>query len=287
VEVHVGHQVTLEAHVLPGAGGTLLAVRVAGHADHPPIVFVHGWSRSAAEWQAQLTDPELTSRFRLLAVDLRGHGDSEAPETGYDDPEVWAADLDAVLDLAGAPAVLVGSSYGGLVITDYLRRRGTARVAGVVLAGALTEIGPGNPGGAVGPLMAADLRAFLSEDPAVAVPALTRLTVGLTAEPESGEVIQRRLGEFLLVPPRVRKALFKRSIGSADVLVGLRIPVLIAHGTADSVVDPSAAEYAAGKIPGASVRWFQEVGHLPFAERVAEFDGMLRDFADRCGRTPE
>jgi pimeloyl-ACP methyl ester carboxylesterase len=135
--------------------------------------------------------------------------------------------------------------------------------------------------------MSADLRAYLSEDPNVAAPALTRLAIGITAEPDPGEVVQRRLGELLSVPPRVRKAMFKRSIGSADVLAGLRIPVLIAHGTADRVVDPSVVEYAAGKIPGASVRWFQEVGHLPFAERVAEFDGMLREFADRCGRTPE
>jgi non-heme chloroperoxidase len=277
--------VSFATHFLPGAGGTRLAVRVAGPADRPPIVFVHGWSRGAADWDAQLADPELAGRFHLLALDLRGHGESEAPDTGYDDPEVWAGDLAAVLDHAGGPAVLVGSSYGGLVITDYLRRRGTDRVAGVVFAGAVTEIGPGHPGGAIGPLLASGMRSFLSEDPGVAVPALARLAAGLTAEPAPGEVIQRRLGEFLLVPPRVRKALFTRSIGSAEVLADLRIPVLIVHGTADSVVDPGAAEYAAGKIPGASVRWFQEVGHLPFAERVAEFDGMLRDFADRCGRT--
>lgn len=275
-----------EPHFLPGAGGTRLAVRVAGHADHPPIVFVHGWARGATEWTAQLTDPELAAHHLLLAPDLRGHGESEVADAGYDDPEVWATDLAAVLDLAVAPAVLVGSSYGGLVITDYLRQRGDAAVAGVVLAGALTEIGAGNPGGAVGPLMTAELRAYLSDDPDVAVPALGRLVAGLTAEPASGEVRQRWLGEFLLVPPRVRKALFKRSIGSAEVLAAIRVPVLIVHGTADAVVDPSAARYAAGKIPGASVRWFEGVGHLPFAERVAEFNRTLREFADRCGRTP-
>ena len=272
-------------HFVEGADGTRLAVRAAGDPTTPPIVFVHGWARSGADWAAQLADPELTARHRLLAVDLRGHGLSEVAEGGYDDPATWAADLAAVLDFAGAPAVLVGSSYGGLVITDYLRERGTTNVSGLLLAGALTEIGPGNPGGATGPLMGPGLRDYLAEDPDVAVPALTRLAAGLTAEPATGDLIQQRLGEFLLVPPRVRRALFRRNVTSADVLAGITVPVLIVHGTEDTVVAPAAADYAAGKIPGASLRWFEGVGHLPFAERVEDFAVALRGFADGCGRT--
>ena len=46
-------------------------------------------------------------------------------------------------------------------------------------------------------------------------------------------------------------------------------------------VDPleQAAEYAAGKIPGARMRWFPDVGHMPFAERVEEFNADLGAFA--------
>jgi non-heme chloroperoxidase len=281
VEVDVGHQVT--EHVL-GAGGTRIALHATG--SGPPIVFVHGWARCATDWSAQFADPELTSRHRLVALDLRGHGDSEAPENGYDDPETWAEDLAAVLEFAGPPAVLVGSSYGGLVIADYLRVHGDRSVTGLVFAGALTEIGAGHPGGAVGELMGPGLRDYLSRDPAVANPALTTLTWGLTAEPADGETIQRRLGEFLRVPPTVRKALFKRSISSAEVLAAIRVPTLLVHGTLDRVVDPSAAEYAAGKIPGALLRWFHDVGHLPFVERAAEFNSALRELTNRCGRTP-
>jgi pimeloyl-ACP methyl ester carboxylesterase len=283
VEVHVRDQVI---HLIEGAGGTRIAVRTAGESGRPPIVFVHGWARSGADWAAQLTDPVLTERYHLLALDLRGHGDSDAPEGGYDDPAVWAEDLAAVLELAGAPAVLVGSSYGGLVITDFLRVHGDRSVTGLLFAGALTEIGPGNPGGAVGELMGPGLRDYLSPDPAVAIPALTTLTWGLTVEPADGETVQRRLGEFLRVPPRVRKALFRRSVGSAEVLAGIRVPTLLVHGTADRVVDPSAAEYAAGKIPGASVRWFHDVGHLPFVERADEFNLVLHELTDRCWRAP-
>lgn len=271
-------------HLVEGAGGARIAVRTAGTPDGPPIVFVHGWARSGADWSAQLNASELTDRYHLIALDLRGHGGSDVPDDGYDDPAVWAADVAEVLDFAGAPAVLVGSSYGGLVITDYLRVLGDRRVTGLLFAGALTEIGPGNPGGAVGELMGSPLRDYLSQDPAVAIPALTTLTWGLTAEPADGETIQRRLGEFLRVPPRVRKALFKRSVSSAETLAAIRVPTLLVHGAADRVVDPSAAEYAAGKIPGASVRWFHEVGHLPFVERAEEFNHVLRELTDRCWR---
>jgi pimeloyl-ACP methyl ester carboxylesterase len=45
------------------------------------------------------------------------------------------------------------------------------------------------------------------------------------------------------------------------------------------VVAPSAADYSAGKIPGAVLRWFSSTGHLPFAERREEFNAALLEFA--------
>jgi pimeloyl-ACP methyl ester carboxylesterase len=54
---------------------------------------------------------------------------------------------------------------------------------------------------------------------------------------------------------------------------------MVVHGTGDTVVAPSCAEYAAGKIPGAVVRWFEDVGHMPFTERRAEFNTALLEFA--------
>jgi pimeloyl-ACP methyl ester carboxylesterase len=258
-----------------GADGTRLAVREAGDPAAPPIVLVHGWAAAGTVWVNQLTDPELTARHRLLAVDLRGHGESDKPADGYADPAVWAGDLAAVLELAGAPAVLVGWSYGGLVLTDYLRERGPAAVAGLVLVGAVTEIGRDRPGGALGPAWDGLMRSMLSDDVTVAAPALASLATQLTAEPRSGTDVQRSLGEMLLVPPSVRKALFKRDRGPAEVSV----PTLVLHGELDRVVDPSAGEYAAGKIPGASRRWFSGTGHMPFVERVAEFNKALLEFA--------
>jgi non-heme chloroperoxidase len=267
-------------HTIRGHGGVQLTARVVGPSTAPPIVLLHGWASSASVWAWQLSDPLLPAMFRLIAVDLRGHGGSETPEHGYQDAAVWAEDLAAVLRFAGRPALLVGWSYGGLVITDYLRVHGTSQVAGIVLVGAITEIGRGHPGARVGQAMRAALPAALSEDPEVAVPALTRFVRGMSDFPLPGELAQRAIGDCLRVTPKVRTALFRRDVSSERVLTGLDVPVLVVHGRRDAVVDSSAATYAAGKIPGARVRWF-DGGHLPFVEHVREFNAMLLEFASR------
>jgi len=264
-----------------GHGGVRLGLRVEGERNSRPIVFVHGWAQSARAWAPQLADPSLSERFRLVAMDLRGHGDSEVPSAGYDDPRVWAEDLASVLDFAGDDAIVVGWSYGGMVIADYLRVHGSARLGGVVLVGAITEIGKNRPGGKVGPAMREAIPAVLSDDPAVAIPALVRFSERMTAASVSGTLAQSLLGAFLSTPPAVRSALFRRDVGSEDVLRDLDKPALIVHGLADAVIDPTSAEYAAGKIPGAVLRWLPEVGHLPFAEAADEFGDLLRGFADQ------
>jgi pimeloyl-ACP methyl ester carboxylesterase len=76
--------------------------------------------------------------------------------------------------------------------------------------------------------------------------------------------------------------LFRRDIGSDQVLAGIDRPTLVVHGTADRVIEPSTAESALGKIPGALGRWFAEGGHAPFAESADEFDAVLRQFAEEC-----
>ncbi|SEB29082.1 Pimeloyl-ACP methyl ester carboxylesterase [Amycolatopsis tolypomycina] len=265
-----------------GHGGVRLGLRVEGEANSTPIVFVHGWAQSARCWDAQLADPALSERCRLVAVDLRGHGASDVPVTGYDNPEVWADDLAAVLDFAGPDAVVVAWSYGGLVLTDHIRVHGTARLRGLVLVGAITEIGRDRPGGRVGPLMREHMRAMLSDDPDIAVPALTAFSRGMATGPVPGAQVQALLGASLSVPPSVRSALFRRDVGSGEVLAGIDKPTLVVHGTADRVIEPSAAEHAIGKIPGAVGRWFVDGGHAPFAESAAEFDAALRQFAEEC-----
>jgi non-heme chloroperoxidase len=281
VEEHVSREVTLRQVV--GGDGVRVAVRVAGPGDAPAIVFVHGWAQSGDVWAAQLGDEVLTSEFRLAAVDLRGHGVSDIPDPkgGYDSPRAWADDIAAVVDLVGRPAVLVGWSYGGAVITDYLRTYGDKDLAGIMFVGASTELGRDRPGAEVGVVMRAAMPDALHEEAAIAAPALTRFILGMSEMSLPGKVAQRAIGDALRVPWQVRKALLRRDFSSAGVLSSITVPTLVVQGDRDEVMKPSAGRYAHGKIPGAEMRWFHGVGHVPFAERTEEFDGMLLGFANR------
>jgi pimeloyl-ACP methyl ester carboxylesterase len=242
------------------AGGGRLAVREAGPLDAPPVVLIHGWAQTGAVWDLP--------GFRTCAVDLRGHGESD--DFGdYRDSAQWAADLDAVLEHTG-PATVVGWSYGGLVITDHLRRHGTAKINALVFVSAITEIGRGRPGGEIGPVMRKALPGAITDDEAMAefcrsmAPALPAGTVGeLTAAATS-------------VSPKVRGELFRRDVGSADVLTAVDVPTLVVHGTQDEVVAPAAAEYSAALIPGAELSLYPDTAHVPFLERPEQFAADLK-----------
>jgi non-heme chloroperoxidase len=279
VEEHVSPEVTLRQVV--GGNGVRLAVRMAGPEDAPAIVLLHGWAQSGAAWSAQLADRSLTADYRLVAMDLRGHGVSDVPDIagGYDDSRAWADDVKAVIDLVGRPVVLVGWSYGGAVVADYLRFHGDASLAGIVFVGASTEIGRNRPGAQVGAAMRAAMPNALAEDAEVAAQAFVEFANGMCAHELPGAVRQRVIGTSLAVPWQVRKALLRRDVDNSAVLAAITVPTLVTHGRLDAVIDPLAARYAHGKIPGADLRWFDEVGHMPFAERTEEFDEMLLGFA--------
>lgn len=249
------------------AAGTPIAYLERGRPGAPPLVLLHGWAQSADCWGSAVLDG-LAVTHHVLAPDLRGHGRSGAPAGGYDDPAAWAADLDAVLSAAGveAPPVLVGWSYGGLVACDWVRSGGAA--AGLVLAGAVTGLGRGRAGGRVGPVMRAALPDGLSTDPALAVPALASFAGALTA---NGPRAQALLGASLATPPRVRAALFARTCDSDDVLAGFIAPSLVLHGTADTVVDLSAGQHAAGLLPRGRTSWWEGAGHALFLQDPARF----------------
>ncbi|AHK33438.1 AB hydrolase superfamily protein ydjP [Rhodococcus opacus PD630] len=229
---------------------------------------------------------ELAARYRVIAVDLRGHGYSGAPDTGYADSAVWAGDVDAVLTAEGVAsgAVLLGWSYGGLVICDYLASHGTSAVDGVVFVGAITSIGRGEAGGKVGAAMRAAIPGAMSEEPREAIRALGAFGNALTGPPEGkGAQSQALFGASLATPPRVRAALFNRSASHDDLLRSLDVPVLVLHGTEDSVVDVSAGRHAAELIPQARASFWEGCDHGPFVEDPERFVKEVGEFVDNLG----
>lgn len=90
-----------------------LALHVEVRGDGAPVLLLHGFSGSARSWEALA--PSLSDRLRLIAVDLIGHGQSDAPERAdrYR-PEQAVRDLASLLDALGiARAHVVGYSLGG------------------------------------------------------------------------------------------------------------------------------------------------------------------------------
>ncbi|NIL91964.1 Non-heme chloroperoxidase [Rhodococcus fascians] len=265
-----------------GIDGTNIVYRVTGDPAARPLVLLHGWAQSSACWGDGLL-ADLSSRYRVVAVDLRGHGYSDAPEAGYDDSKIWAGDVAAVLDAENitAGAVLLGWSYGGLVICDYLATHGSDAIAGIVLVGAITSIGRGEAGGRVGTAMRAAIPGAMAEEPRIAIKALGGFGNALTGPVEGkGTEAQALFGLTLSTRPRVRAALFDRAVGHDELLRNLDIPAFVLHGTDDTVVDVAAGRHAADLIPGAGASYWDGVDHGPFVADPQRFLGEVSEFVD-------
>lgn len=119
------------------ADGTHLHVEEYGRVDGPTVVLSHGWTCSTLFWAPVVR--ALSSDFRVIAYDQRGHGRSAPPatRTGYG-TGVLADDLQAVLEVAlpgGERAVLAGHSMGGMTIMAASGRAAVrSRTAAVLLA---------------------------------------------------------------------------------------------------------------------------------------------------------
>src|SRR5262249_10059969 len=89
----------MQTHTLEGGGGLKLHVREWGSTRAPAMLFLHGWTQHHLCWSRQI-ESALADEFRLVAMDLRGHGQSEAPASrqSYTDGALWADDVQGVID---------------------------------------------------------------------------------------------------------------------------------------------------------------------------------------------
>jgi pimeloyl-ACP methyl ester carboxylesterase len=87
-------------HQVTGGNGVPLHVVETGIRGGKPIVFLHGFSQSWLSWRPQLYS-ELAEDYQLMALDLRGHGQSDKPQEGYSDCIQWADDVNAVSGAEG------------------------------------------------------------------------------------------------------------------------------------------------------------------------------------------
>jgi len=98
---------------LAGRDGNRLAADVAGDPADPPAVLLHGGGQTRHSWGTTLR-ALAEQGWRVYAVDLRGHGESEWADDGDYTLDAFAGDVLAVSHTLGAPPALVGASLGGI-----------------------------------------------------------------------------------------------------------------------------------------------------------------------------
>jgi len=264
---------------IQGGGGIQLHVREWGNASAPSILFIHGWSQNHLCWSKQYKS-ELAKSYRLVALDLRGHGMSEAPReaSAYQNPQLWADDIAAIMkELLLEHPILVGWSYGGFIICDYLRAYGQENISGIVFAGAATTLHPPTLSEFIGPGFINVVTDAISEDLPTSLLAMRQFMHNCIARPLALEDLETALCWQMVVRPDVRGALVTREINSDDVLRSLRVPLLVAHGRQDYVVLPTMAEHVLETCPKATASWYDDVGHAPFLEDPARFNRELAE----------
>ncbi len=270
----------MQIHTVEGGGGLKLHVRDFGPLDAPPILLIHGWSQHHLCWSKQF-ESSLAGEFRLVAVDLRGHGQSEAPldSDSYTTGKFWADDLAAIIsDLALVSPVLVGWSYGGLIIGDYLRVYGDGAIAGVNLVSGAVGIGPSWFGPLIGPDFVEFAPPASADDHAVALKSIQALLHRMLVREVPAMDVELAMGWSMLTPAAVRGSLINRDEDFLPQFAALEKPLLVTYGAADTVVLPAMARLIQERCPKARLSEYPETGHAPFLEDPQRFNRELAEF---------
>jgi non-heme chloroperoxidase len=239
------------------------------------ILFIHGFSQSYLSWMRQV-DSDLAKEFRIVTYDLRGHGSSDKPfdPARYRDSKAWGDEVQAVMDAAGLKRpVLVGWSYAGRVISDYLATHGASRLAGINFVDAPIKVDPALIGDNL-----KNLPLMTSDDLATNIAATRAFVHGCFSRQPSADDFETMLAFNMMVPPAVRAGLGGRPLDASDLMSKLTLPVLVTHGAEDRNAKVGAAKYTASVIPGARLSIYEGIGHAPFYEDATRFNTELTAF---------
>lgn len=270
----------MKTHKITGGGGVQLHAVETGNPKGRPIVFIHGISQCGFTWNRQL-DSSLADNHRLVAMDMRGHGQSDKPRDAYADSKLWADDVNAVIQTLGLDhPVLSGWSYGPLVFLDYVRHYGEDRIGALQFVGGVSKLGSPEALSVLTPEFLAVVPQFLSTDAETSVRGLEGLLRLCFAQELEPSELYLMLGYNVSVPPYVRQGMFSRAFDNDDLLPKIRKPVLITHGAADAIVKTTAVDQHKAAMPRAQVQLMPKIGHGAFWDDAPGFNERLHAFCE-------
>jgi len=255
--------------------GETLAYIEMGNPAGRPVVLIHGYTDNARDWWPLL--PYLDKSWRLIIVDIRGHGASSKPECCYTRLD-FAYDIKLLLDaLKIDRADIVGHSLGS-IITQTFAEYWPERTDKVVL---ISSTG-GPPKGAPPAKPAFDYRSEIEKlkdpiDPDS--PFMIAWWSSPTPVDETFIRLQRR--DAAAIPLKVWLAVLDQGLSGADLqatLPKLKAPTLLIWGSADPIMEPPVRQTLRDALPKAEVKIFPGLGHNPFWEDPKGVGDALKGF---------
>jgi pimeloyl-ACP methyl ester carboxylesterase len=246
-----------------------------------PIVFLHAFPLNRTMWAQQ--EAALSRHCRVVTIDLRGHGESDAPLWHYSLDQA-AEDVRALLDhMSIQQAIFVGLSMGGYILFAFYRRY-AGRVKGLVLAD--TRAQADTPEGKEGRFQMAQT-AYKNGSSAVADIMIPKLLSPATirTKPEivqrvrmmiEGNQVSGIAGDLMAMAERP---------DSIPLLKQISCPTQIIVGESDQATPLSDAKLMADQIPGAHLAVIPGAAHLANLEQPELFTQIVRSFAENVGET--
>ena len=243
----------------------------AAATTRPLVVLIHGWSCDSSYWEAQV--PTLRDRYRVVTLDLAGHGDSSADRNDWS-MRAFGEDVRRVVDAVDpqAPLVLVGHSMGGPVAVEAARQLGQ-RVRAVIGVDTFSTVGLPRP-----PATETAARiAFFERDFAGA----TRMFVTRTFfRPDADPALRERIAaDMASGDPRVGIAAVQGLNDWDGVPAMAQLPVPIIAINAD--LAPTDVERIRRNVPRFELVVMPQSGHFLMMEDPARFNPLLLEQLER------
>ena len=260
--------------------------RGADTADRPTILMLHGGGQNRFSWKntGQILADE---GFHVIAMDSRGHGDSDrAPGADYA-VDTLTADVMHVLDAIGRPVMIIGASMGGLTGILAADQAGPDKVTQLVLVDVVPRFEK-NGSARIRDFMMGNIDGFDSlEQAADAVAAY----LPYRSKPRSPEGLKKNLRlrdgrwywhwdpAFMTKPgddPELRTENFEHAATS------LTIPVLLIRGKLSDVVSPEGVKHFLATVPNAEFVELPDAGHTAAGDDNDAFTEVVVKFVRRA-----